>query len=292
MRKLQILTFFSLILLSNCVKDDGLSVEEKQQKSALTAMDYALADRIFNDVVDLVDEQAKQQPQLSGLTNSGPDTLMRNKCIEVSFKEASPNSVFPATLTLNFGDNCTLPDGRTISGKLIAVFTEELLQERMLITLTNLDLVVDGYPVDGEIFITNEGIDQNGQFRYRVDTKDGLITKPSGQTIEYRGTTWRTWVQGASTNFFQDDIEGIKDDEWEIVGYIEGFNSDDITYSVQMDDPMRRSLGCRWLINGKLVVNTGGLSLKTKLEFGPEEEAECDNIVILTAGTYVEEIEL
>lgn len=293
MRKQQILILCILLLsLYNCEKGEGLSVEEKQQKSALTAMDYALADQLFNDLIDLVDEQAKQQPQLSGLPSNGVDTVIRKDCIRVSFKQTGNNIVFPATLTLDFGAGCNLADGRTISGKLIAVFTNELLQQGMQIQIENENLVIDGHSIAGQQTITNEGVNQAGQFKFRIDTKDGLITKTSGRSIEYRGITWRAWIEGDRTNFFQDEIEGIQDDVWEIIGFAEGFNSNNISYSVQMDDPVRRSLGCRWQINGELVVKTGDTRLTTKLKFGPEEEPECDNIVILTAGTFVEEIEL
>ena len=99
-------------------------------------------------------------------------------------------------------------------------------------------------------------------------------------------------MEGIGTNFFRDGIDGIKDDVWEIIGYAEGFNSDDISYSVIIEEPLKRSQACRWLINGQLEVKTGGISLKTRLKFGPDEEPECDNLITLTAGNYTEEIEL
>ena len=151
MKKLQTILLFALaISMSNCQKDSLFSVEEKEQRSALTAMDYALADQIFSDIVDLVDEQAKQQPELSGLTSNGMDSVLRKECIQVSFKHSSGPYVFPATLTLDFGEACTLDDGRNISGKIIAVFSNQLLQEGMQITITQENLTFDGYKVIGE----------------------------------------------------------------------------------------------------------------------------------------------
>ena len=284
MKKLQTILLLALaISMSNCQKDNLFSVEEKEQKSTLTAMDYALVDQIFSDIVDLVDEQAKQQPELSGLTPNGVDTVLRNKCIQVSFEHSSGPYVFPATLTLDFGDACSLDDGRTISGKIIAVFTNQLLQDGMQITITQENLVIDGYEVTGKQIITNEGVNQQGHLIYRIDTKDGLVTKPDRKTVEYRGTVWRDWMEGLGT---------IKDDVWEIIGYAEGFNSNDVSYSVIIEEPLKRSQACRWLINGQLEVKTGGIRLKTRLKFGPEEEPQCDNVITIIAGNYTEEIEL
>ncbi|MEM9920338.1 MAG: hypothetical protein AAF990_19735 [Bacteroidota bacterium] len=272
------------LLLTGCKKDDTQPQSDYQSASDLLA-----AETVFDEIFALTDGESKQQGDLNGVVSNGPKAQDRG-CMSIDLATAAawPN-IFPITLTLDFGDACTVVDGSKISGKIVTVYTGKLQDKGTTATLSLEDFEINGYKVSGRKVWTNNGLNDNGQFHYTVEVKNGEVTTPDGTLIRYETNNTRTWIEGMDTNFWTNGVEGITDDVWEVTGTASGLNRRGESYVATIESPWRHQADCQWLTSGVTKVVTTGLASPISLDFG---DGNCDNKATVTVGNFTTEIEL
>jgi hypothetical protein len=254
----------ALVLLAGCGRWRELQGGWQSEK------DNALVQELFDDIYRQVDDESQQE-----------DSLRSPVCPAVSVVFGGP-TVFPATLSLDFGAGCLGPDGRNRSGSISAVYSGPWRQAGTTISLSLDQYRVNGYLVEGNILIINNGLNLNNQLTYTLDIQNGRITDPDGAMITYSSTRTYTWVEGQATTFASHGLAGIEDDVYLIQGTANGVNREGRAFSVSTPTPLRRELDCRWIVSGVLQVTPQGFDPRT-LDFG---NGSCDNQATASVAGY------
>ena len=273
------------VFLVGCKKDVKELVEDTTSMVNM-ATDYSAAENAFEDIFDLVDEEAKQQGDLNGFVQE--EEAQSRGCAEVVVTPTMPG-IFPVTMTLAFDGSCTLSDGRTVSGTITAVYTGKVREAGTSVSITFDNLVIDGNTINGTQTITNNGMNSLGQLNFSIVVNDGKITYSDGTEIKYETNRMRTWVEGMDTNFENNGVEGLKDDVWEITGTASGLNRDGNTFDGTISTALRREMDCRWLTAGVLEIETDIFDNTVVIDYG---DGTCDGKANITVGAFQREITL
>ncbi|MCB0376764.1 MAG: hypothetical protein KDD04_12675, partial [Sinomicrobium sp.] len=126
-----------ILFATSCSKEPAVP-EEDRQVAEQAAEEYMMAEKIFENVFQSVDKNAKQQGDLNGYKTDGSDLETRGGCPSVSFSKAE-NGLFPAILELDFGTGCTDDGNAVVAGKITAEFTGLLWKEGTTISLSFTD---------------------------------------------------------------------------------------------------------------------------------------------------------
>ncbi len=270
MKKSFYLAALALLVFANCGRWRDL------QGGWQSEQDNALVQELFDDIYRQVDDESQQEDSLRSPACPG---------ISVAF---TAQTIFPATMVLDFGAGCLGPDGRNRSGQIMAVYSGPWRQDGATVTLSLLDHRVNGYLIEGDIVITNSGRNGSNQVFYTVDIQNGRVTDPNGKMIIYSSQRTYTWVEGEGTTFASHGLAGIEDDVYLIQGTANGVNREGTAFSVSTPTPLRRELDCRWIVSGVLQVTPQGLDPRT-LDFG---NGACDNLAVGTIAGYTLDIYL
>lgn len=200
-----------------------------------SAVDNALVESYFNDILRLSDETAGDNG-LRGIQASCIDTVIIDTL-------ASPH-----TMLIDLGPtNCTGLDGRQRRGQLFVTFTGRYRDAGTVITITPQGFHVNDHLVQGTKTVTNLGLNGDGHPFFSVDV-DGTVTAPGGAwTSSYQGQRTRTWTQGSATPSLFDDV-------YAITGSGTGVNRNGIPYTVSITAPLIVELDCPYITQGQLEI--------------------------------------
>lgn len=275
-----------LLLTIACSKEKTVSEQDRQTTEQLTK-DYLMVAQIFESSYKAVDSQAKQQGALNGFNSQDNELDERGNCPETSFS-ATQNTIFPATLELDFGSGCVNDDGITVAGKITAVFNGLLLSSGTSITLNYSNFVFDGHTVSGTYVVANQGEDANGQHTFTA-TVDGQVQRANGRSFTYQATTSSKQTEGNDTNFFTNGLAGIFDDVWSVTKDATLTTSDGLQATISTPSAVRHPLNCRWPVSGVFELEVNNPTVISTLNYG---EGNCDGKALLTIGDYSVEVNL
>lgn len=281
MQKVNLLTLAVALLcvfLVGCSKEDIVDRANDTNEAVETGKDYSITETAFEDVQDLVDGAAQQEAVLNGFTDI--PVADHRDCADINI-ETTTTSIFPVTMTMDYGSGCVMNNGRTASGVITVVFTDRPRQAGAYYTITFTDFELDGHTISGTRTVTNNGTNSEGQLSFTVTVDNGQITFPDGTVFSYTTDRTRTLVEGAETKFETDGIAGINDDVWEITGTANGVNREGNNYEVEVSEPLRRAMNCRWLTAGVMRIDTEVYNNTIVIDFG---EGDCDDQAVVTVG--------
>lgn len=250
----------------------------RNNESTLSSSNNALAEAMFDDVYKQIDEAASQE---NGLNKSETTyNLITSQCATVTLEPVNQGDEWPKRLTIDFGtDNCIGTDGRARRGKIICVFDGLYRDEGTQISTTLDGYYVNDYHVEGIKTVTNGGRNSDNQLFFSITVQNASITTPDG-TIEWESTRTRTWVEGEGTTFWTNGINGILDDVYEISGSASGTNINGNDFDVQIVEPLRVQIGCRWVTAGVLDLTPNNLDTRS-VDYG---DGNCDNAATVTVN--------
>jgi len=284
MFRIHILGLMALVMvvgLASCSKEK----KADQEKAEMVINDFILASSSFEQAHEAVDESAKQQDRLNGVTSS--EFTNTNECGEITFSVDQDN-FFPAILSINYGSGCEL-NGHTVSGRLSATFNGFLFEKDKSITL-DFDLFgIDDYAVGGGYALTNRGLNTTGQQVWEHVIQDGLISGPEGFSVNYSATTSTTQIEGQNTNWWNAGNAGITDDAWEEIQSATYVNPFGEVFTISTATPLLKNAVCPWPTAGVLIINGESLVHDIEVDFGL---ATCDEIATVTFGNVTFDISL
>lgn len=215
-----------------CDKTDDLGIDTTDSMTT-TAEDLGTSENLFNDLLDQVEEQL----ELGGTSGkTGEDgCITRTWTNEVG--------TFPNTLTIDFGEGCTGPGGRTRSGQIIVEISDYPANAGATKTITPVNYFVDEAQVEGTKTLTNNGLDENGNPSFTKTVTDGKITFADGSAREWESTHTRTQINGTDTEFRTDDV-------FSITGNSSGVSRNGETYSAEIIEPLIKRANCKWIVSG------------------------------------------
>lgn len=266
-----VLAAFALLLFSSC--DEEVQPENVTDWSSAT--DASFSQDIFTDVYKVVDQEAQSDGQL------------RNSCASVSLVLDSANT-FPAVLTVDFGSGCVSQDGRQRSGKIIATFSDRWRSPGATVNVQLDDYTVNGFEVFGGLTLTNNGSNNSGDLNYTSNITNGQIITPTGDSASWNATLTYTWIEGQTTSFITDGVNGVLDDVYTIEGNGTGVSTRGIAYTSQITLPLRRELSCAFLTQGEIEITPTAAPARV-IDFG---NGSCDSEVTLSVGPFTTNIDL
>ena len=271
--------------------------KSKLNKETTSAEDNALAEDSFDDVFKNISEAAEDL-NLDGTAKMGvvKDYTFGAHCATVTLdppawdSNSVWNSVFPKTLTIDFGTtNCVGYDNKARRGKIISVFSGKYNTPGTTITTSLDNYHVDDYHIEGVKSVTN-----NGNFSFSI-TVVGKITSPDGSDeVTWNSTRTRKWIEGQNTNFFTLDplgnwmgLNGIYDDVYSITGTANGVNRNGRSYSAKITTPLRVEFCTVTPIISVLEITEGIIELepyKLKVRSVDFGNRTCDRTFEVTIG--------
>lgn len=184
--------YLILALLAGALANTACSKEEEAtDRDTQQAADVALADQVFNDVADMVDEAG-----MYGTVNlkQGASNSLLSACATVTVDTLS----VPHLITIDFGSvNCLCNDGKYRRGIILVSFTGHFLDSLASRTITFNNYYVNDNQVTGTKTITNNGHNNAGHLVYTTSINGALILANNAGTISWTASRTREWVDSA-----------------------------------------------------------------------------------------------
>lgn len=256
----------TVIFFTSCNK------ENKQSSNTTFAEDNSLAEGIFNDMGGMADEaMANSTPSLK----SGDESkIFLSDCVKITLDlDATPH-----LLAIDFGDtNCMCNDGRYRRGKLLVTFTGPYHESGTIITHKPVDFYVSDNKVEGTQTVTNIGMNENGHIQFDIEASATITKANNGGTITWSSTRQREWIEGSET-------WNISDDVYQITGTANGTGTTGESWTMEIIDPLRVELDCKWIPSGTIDIKLEGLS-NAVLDYG---DGQCDRkaTLLYNGNTY------
>lgn len=288
-----------LIIIPSCKKEKSdMTPAEAQEFGQATAESDAEAEATFDDVFDNV-MGVNTEVGIGGTGIFGQRSITYGEeiisgaqgtdtvppCVTITITRLNPPALFPVKIVMDFGNGCTGRDGRLRKGKIISVYTGRLVVPGSVAETTFDGYSVNGVQVQGVHRIKNESTSQQSIFTITV--RDGKLTKPNGNYIQWNSTKTITQIEGNGTPFVPiDDVFSIK-------GESAGTTKrDTLVYQwaarTLPDNPLIKRFACRWITKGKIAIRRTNSDVAV-IDYGT---GQCDNKATITINGVVLEITL
>lgn len=253
------------LVISSCKK------KEDEDKDTVSSRDNAMAEMAFSDVSNIADE-ASTGTVSSYFAAITPDIKsVFSTCAHITHDTVS----VPHVLTIDFGtSNCLCRDGRYRKGMIIVSYNGHYRDSLSTHTITFNNYFVDNNKVSGTKTVVNNGHNASGHLTYGI-TVNGQIDKAAGGSITWTSTRTREWIVGESTMVWTDDV-------YLISGTAHGTSSTGSTFDVVITDPLRKEIGCRHFVSGKLDLTPSGKAVR-HVDFGT---GACDDIALVVINGH------
>jgi hypothetical protein len=189
------------------------------------------------------------------------------------------DTVYPKTITIDYGTGCTGKQGHVKKGKIIIEITDSIFVAGASKTITYQDFYVDSDKIELTALLTNIGQNSLGNWLI-VSNCNQKITEADGDIIVETNIDTTEWVSGFGTADKSDDIY-----------YKSGSGSttinDSITYSRTITKPLLTDRTCGYISTGTVeIIRDGNIII---IDYG---DGTCDNKATVTTNGTTEEINL
>jgi hypothetical protein len=264
----------SLTFFTACKKEEvATDPTEVSASEKLNGGDYSKSENLFSEAYQMVEMEAQKEPTLNDFTGTTGTPLVVCPAVTIT----PTGNTFPKTLTLDYGTGCTTKLGKSVSGKITAVFTGKIKQTGGSVTVTFQDFKYKGYTLGGTYKATF-----TSTMGSTAQITNGTIATPDGKNMTYSSSFTIVQTEGISTTFITNGEAGILDDVYAISGSGSGTDQTAKTYTVAITTPLIKKLNCEWITTGVVEIKITGAVTK-KLDFGA---GNCDNQATLMVGQF------
>lgn len=258
---LQLFLVFAMVIFTSCEKD-----EEPAQTANFSAENTVLAakaDNIIEGTFTIMENGIDE--------NQGPDRLPNSVSLftacTIITVEANGNDT--GTITLDFGDGCTLNNGATVAG-IINLEYQAIVNNSRTITYSFQDFTYNNNGVVGSGRIIRKLMNANGNPESRVNETITVSFPNSTITATRVGERIAEWVAGVGSGTWTDNVYHIEGN-WN-TNFTNGFER-----SGEVTKTLVRELSCVYLVEGALEISQDGLT--GTIDFG---DGACDNQATFT----------
>jgi hypothetical protein len=280
---LPVLAVMGVIVFTGCKKETAVTApdeipQEEIAATVETAASDAQAEEQFDDVFNITasisaedagEELGMGTNVAAGLGEPGIRlTPSTQRCFTVTVVPNIPG-VFPKTVTVDFGNGCTGPDGKVRKGKIVSIFTNRMLVPGAKVSTTFVGYYVDSLHIEGTHITENTSVSNMQGLSIKVI--DGKITNTAnGRWIKWNTTKNILQLEGNGTpNFPLDDV-------YKITGGGAGSNAAGHTWAALIADPLIKKFSCRWIVKGTVRISRNNRN--AVLDYG---NGRCDNLAML-----------
>ena len=258
----------------SCQKDEAKS------PAVIEAKDDAIADELYDNVFTEVEEATASMED--AIYGSSRKSASVETCRTITVDTPGDSITWPKTITVDFGDGCTAPNGRVRKGKIIIVVSNRITSPYYSRTITFENFYIDGFKVEGTKTIAKAGETDNGNPLFTITLANGKITSPEGKTVTRQFTHTREWVAGFNTPRIR------LDDEYMITGSASGTDRNEVAYTRLIVLPLHVKHLCPWIVSGSIKI-TKTDKPEVILDYGNDV---CDRIATITIGDKTSTIQL
>ena len=264
MKKQRVLFLAVLLMgamsLSSCMKKDLF----EDDADITSASDHASGDQASSDALSMADAAA----------GGNADFRLASSADVMTGCAVVTRDTVNRIITIDFGTGCTGNwDGRVRKGKIIITHTGGNYFDSLSVkTITFQDYYVNDNHIEGTHIVTNNGRNAAGHYNWTVLAQNMRITAPDGQTHTFTSTRNREMLSGDQTPL------NWRDDEYSITVSTDGLNRRGINYHAESSEPLHRSMSCRWIDSGKMIITPDGKPTRT-VDYG---SGTCDDIATVT----------
>jgi hypothetical protein len=281
-------TLMAALLLStfSCKKDSSNSSQTADEQTTVDlASSSTGAESLYDDAFDVVvqssEESGVSTSSVAGLTVNSTQSVNTytavSACAVITLSPQDP-TVFPKTMTIDYGSGCTSTNGITRKGKLTVSLSGKVRTPGSVISVTFDNYSVNGYQLTGTYALTPV-LASGGGINYNITISDGSITLPTGAVYTYSCSETFTQTGGIGTSTVTDDIYSITGN------FSYSGNGNTITGTVTT--PLIRSADCKNITTGTIAFIYK--SINGTLDFG---SGTCDNVATLKVGAKTSTVTL
>jgi hypothetical protein len=274
---LMMITALAVLSFSSCKKDSSTS-GVIDQASLNLADDDAVTDVVYEDVFNTADNATIILDQMVKSLDARSLTVVSDSCPAITVTRPTA-SLWPKTVTVDYGTSCTGINDNVRSGKIIIDVTGPRLQVGSKRTITFANYFFNGIKVEGTKVLENMGYNNNQNLVISVKLTDGKLTLPDGKTIERTVDHQSEWTAGLLT-------KNIWDDECLITGTSAGKNIDGVAYTNTIMTALHWTRACRFIVSGVVNIQREGKD-PVQLDYG---NGDCDAKAVVTKNGISTEI--
>ena len=252
-----------------------------------TSDDNAVAESNSSDVMKVVESGAKES-EMEGSNKQPLFAALYGSCATITVTPALPDSSFPKTMLIDFGTSgCLGDDGKTRKGTITVVMTDFYRNTGCEFSVQTNNYYVNDYQVDLSKTVKNEGFNSDSNLYFTIHA-DAVITTPDNETITWSSDRVRTWIEGASTSYATDGLNGVLDDVYLVNGTASGINRKGKAFTAKTTKDLRIELSCHYIVEGVIEITPDQMQSAT-IDFG---NGSCDDQATVTIGSKVKTITL
>lgn len=265
--KKSLIALFCLGLAATSCNDDENLVSNESDEANLTEL-ASVGENESDDVLEVLD-----QAEMSFAAESAARTTAM--CATVT--NDSENKI----LTIDFGDGCVGPYGRTRSGKILIAYSGTVNDgiSNRIITFDN--YVVNNKAVTGSIELRDITVNDDGTISSTKKLVGLTVTFPNGESVTYNGSRTREWIEGMRDGDPSNNV-------FRLTGSVEGVWSNGRTFTHAIVEPIISDWSCAAdggfaRVSGIVEVKRlgGYVNRKRVTNYG---EGTCDNTFTVTIG--------
>jgi hypothetical protein len=276
----------SAIAFSACEKEVEPAMDYTSPDYSVTVESLVTTDASVEDATEAVDYEVDlftgSSDDISGASavSLKANTLGHNSryvngvCPEKSI--VTTDGGFPKTITLNYGEETVLMNGRVLSGVITIEISAPYNTVGATHTVTFVGFTVDSVSISGTKVKT---LVSNTDGRVVTIERDLVFTLPDGTVINNTAEITRNWAEGISTPFI------YSDDVFEITGISSFTDSEGNVYSKLIIEKLVKKGDCRFIVSG-LVELSYNASMFASIDYG---DGSCNNLATMTSDKGTKE---
>ncbi|MEO8471919.1 MAG: hypothetical protein ABI477_06985 [Chryseolinea sp.] len=182
-------------------------------------------------------------------------------------------------LTIDFGDGCVGPYGKTRKGKIFVAYSSVIGDSIANRIITFENYFVNNKGVTGTIELRDISINASGNLQSVKKLVDLTISFPNGERVVFNGSRTRELISG-----YADDI--LSNNIYKITGSVSGESTTGRSFALEITNPIIADWTCAAQGNFARVAGTvemtklgGYVTRKRTVDYG---DGECDNIITIT----------
>ena len=276
-----IVLFLALFIFS-CKKEntEAETPAVTESEAAEYSVESMEAEASYDDVQDISMIAADEEGIISAGRGEGlrpfPFLRLRLRIGANAVITVTPDdNTYPKTVTIDFGEGETCPDGKFRKGKIVLHFTGPVRHSGSVVTITLVDFQVGRVKVEGTKVITN--LSENGNIRFSVQVTDGKVTYPNGRSYTYEKLKYVNQIAGGATDEISDDVYSIE-------GHSKTTFKNGVVIAINTKDALIKKVSCAWISEGTLLVKVG--TYEFSLYYGIPNNGDCDNEALLKWNSY------
>lgn len=266
-------TAFAAFAFTACQEDATTEEQVLNEVYTTIGLDSETSiESTFDDVDVIVDAGMEHEPGFdSNRHGKRPHHDRRDRVLDCAVVE---KDTVNQTITIDYGDGCTGPNGVTRKGKILVAYSGRHFEIGSYRIVTFEDFFVDSLQIEGTRTVTNTSASDTTEVVFETSLVGGKVTFSDGTFATREAEHVRTWYRGANPD----------EDYATLTGSASGVNREGVDYTSGIINELVFKRSCR---EERVVIPVSGVLEMTAgentatVDFG---DGTCDNDVAITVN--------